>query len=139
MTDVAGADASALGNEIFRSGAASLVIAMRARYPMKQVARSRALAANAVRRTVAHRVGSRAISAHLSPAENFIRPHILELAPYKPILPLDVLSGTSFFAPYFRQSLTGTDIGQLGIPISDIIKLDANENPYGPPQGESHF
>lgn len=47
---------------------------------------------------------------------DFIRPHILELAPYKPILPLDVLSG------------------QLGIPVEQIIKLDANENPYGPPQ-----
>jgi histidinol-phosphate aminotransferase len=40
----------------------------------------------------------------------------LELAPYKPILPLEVLSE------------------QLGIEIEKIVKLDANENPYGPPE-----
>ena len=44
----------------------------------------------------------------------FIRPHIQEMAPYEPILPFDVLSN------------------ELGIPPERLIKLDANENPYGP-------
>jgi histidinol-phosphate aminotransferase len=44
---------------------------------------------------------------------NWVRGHILEMPPYEPILPLDVLSA------------------QLGIPVEQIVKLDANENPYG--------
>lgn len=44
----------------------------------------------------------------------FIRPHIKEMIPYEPILPFDVLSE------------------ELGIPADQLIKLDANENPYGP-------
>jgi histidinol-phosphate aminotransferase len=44
----------------------------------------------------------------------FLRPHIVDMEPYTPILPFDVLSE------------------QLGIPAEQIIKLDANENPYGP-------
>ncbi len=43
-----------------------------------------------------------------------IRPHILEMPPYEPILPFEVLSET------------------LGIPAEKLVKLDANENPYGP-------
>lgn len=43
-----------------------------------------------------------------------LRKHIQEMAPYQPILPFDVLSE------------------QLGIPPDQLIKLDANENPYGP-------
>jgi len=43
-----------------------------------------------------------------------IRPNIIDLKPYTPILPFDVLSQ------------------QLGRRPEDIIKLDANENPYGP-------
>ena len=43
-----------------------------------------------------------------------IRPNIATLKPYTPIAPFEVLSQ------------------QLGRPIADIIKLDANENPYGP-------
>jgi len=31
---------------------------------------------------------------------------------------------------YYREH-----IEQLGIPVQSIIKLDANENPYGPPPG----
>lgn len=42
------------------------------------------------------------------------RPNLLELAPYEPIEPLDVLAQ------------------QLGIAEEDIVKLDGNENPYGP-------
>ncbi|HEY3291420.1 MAG TPA: histidinol-phosphate transaminase [Anaerolineae bacterium] len=47
-------------------------------------------------------------------AEDLIAPHLLAMEPYAPIVPFDVLSK------------------RLGIPRSDIIKLDANENPYGP-------
>ncbi len=45
----------------------------------------------------------------------FVRSHIQDLEPYEPIIPLDVLSD------------------QLQIPIENLIKLDANENPYGMP------
>jgi histidinol-phosphate aminotransferase len=43
-----------------------------------------------------------------------IRPNIATLKPYTPIAPFEVLSQ------------------QLGRPAAEIIKLDANENPYGP-------
>ena len=46
--------------------------------------------------------------------QNLVRPNIADMAPYTPIVPFDVLSK------------------RLGIPAEDIIKLDANENPYGP-------
>jgi len=45
----------------------------------------------------------------------FIREHLRNLAPYTPILPFEVLSA------------------QLGRTPAEIVKLDANENPYGPP------
>jgi histidinol-phosphate aminotransferase len=45
--------------------------------------------------------------------KSFIRAHIRDLQPYEPIVPLDVLSEN------------------LGIPIDKLVKLDANENPYG--------
>jgi histidinol-phosphate aminotransferase len=45
---------------------------------------------------------------------HLIRPHIADLEPYTPIVPLDVLAQ------------------RLGLPVERIIKLDANENPYGP-------
>ncbi|XWS23346.1 hypothetical protein CRYUN_Cryun28dG0005200 [Craigia yunnanensis] len=48
--------------------------------------------------------------------DSFIRPHLRNLSPYQPILPFEVLSA------------------KLGRKPEDIIKLDANENPYGPPQ-----
>jgi histidinol-phosphate aminotransferase len=47
--------------------------------------------------------------------DSFIRHHLRKLAPYQPILPFEVLSS------------------RLGRKPEDIIKLDANENPYGPP------
>jgi histidinol-phosphate aminotransferase len=43
-----------------------------------------------------------------------LRPDVAMMEPYTPILPFDVLSS------------------QLGIAPEQIIKLDANENPYGP-------
>lgn len=46
--------------------------------------------------------------------KNYLRQHIRDMEPYTPILPFDVISA------------------QLGIPEDQIIKLDANENPYGP-------
>jgi histidinol-phosphate aminotransferase len=46
--------------------------------------------------------------------DSIIRPNITGLKPYTPILPFEVLSQ------------------QLGRQPGDIIKLDANENPYGP-------
>ena len=49
-----------------------------------------------------------------TPHKNLIRPDIADMAPYTPIVPFDVLSK------------------RLGIPAEDIVKLDANENPYGP-------
>lgn len=45
----------------------------------------------------------------------YLRPHLLKLAPYTPIEPFEVLSQ------------------RFGRKPEDIIKLDANENPYGPP------
>jgi len=46
---------------------------------------------------------------------SFLRSHLLRLAPYTPIEPFEILS-----AKYGRSP-------------QDIVKLDANENPYGPP------
>ncbi len=46
--------------------------------------------------------------------ESFIAPHLRQMQPYTPIVPFEVLSK------------------QLGRDASEIVKLDANENPYGP-------
>lgn len=46
--------------------------------------------------------------------ESFISPHLRQMQPYTPIVPFEVLSG------------------QLGRDPRQIVKLDANENPYGP-------
>jgi histidinol-phosphate aminotransferase len=45
---------------------------------------------------------------------DFVRKHVLELPSYEPILPYDVLSE------------------ELGIGTDQLVKLDANENPFGP-------
>ncbi len=45
---------------------------------------------------------------------NLLLPHIADMAPYTPIAPFEVLSR------------------QLGRAPEEIVKLDANENPYGP-------
>ncbi len=46
--------------------------------------------------------------------QSIIRPELLTMEPYTPIVPFDVLSA------------------RLGRAPADIVKLDANENPYGP-------
>lgn len=46
--------------------------------------------------------------------ESYIRLHVRAMPAYEPILPYAVLST------------------ELGIPVDQLIKLDANENPYGP-------
>ena len=46
--------------------------------------------------------------------QSLLNPHLAGLEEYTPIQPFEVLSQ------------------RLGIPASEIIKLDANENPYGP-------
>eukprot|EP00239_Pterosperma_sp_CCMP1384_P003514 CAMPEP_0197850944 /NCGR_PEP_ID=MMETSP1438-20131217/16829_1 /TAXON_ID=1461541 /ORGANISM="Pterosperma sp., Strain CCMP1384" /LENGTH=367 /DNA_ID=CAMNT_0043464369 /DNA_START=293 /DNA_END=1396 /DNA_ORIENTATION=- len=48
-------------------------------------------------------------------SSDFVRPHLKKLAPYTPIEPFEILSE------------------KLGRSPEDIVKLDANENPYGPP------
>jgi histidinol-phosphate aminotransferase len=48
-------------------------------------------------------------------AEDFVRPHLLKLKAYTPIEPFEILAQ------------------RLGRQPADIVKLDANENPYGPP------
>lgn len=49
----------------------------------------------------------------MNPALDFVRKHIKDMPAYEPILPYEVLSE------------------EIGIPIERLIKLDANENPYG--------
>ena len=49
-----------------------------------------------------------------TPLQSLLNPHLADLEEYTPIQPFEVLSQ------------------RLGIPASEIIKLDANENPYGP-------
>ncbi len=46
--------------------------------------------------------------------EKLIAPHLRSMSPYTPIVPFDVLSK------------------RLGLTRDEIVKLDANENPYGP-------
>ncbi|MEI2611473.1 MAG: aminotransferase class I/II-fold pyridoxal phosphate-dependent enzyme [Candidatus Promineifilaceae bacterium] len=46
--------------------------------------------------------------------QQLLRPDIVAMEPYTPIVPFEVLSA------------------RLGRPVAEIIKLDANENPYGP-------
>ncbi|MBW8011115.1 MAG: histidinol-phosphate transaminase [Chloroflexi bacterium] len=50
----------------------------------------------------------------ISDINTFIRPNLMNMPDYKPIYPLDVIADN------------------LGIPQDQLIKLDANENPFGP-------
>ena len=54
-------------------------------------------------------------ASSINNSQQYVRAHILELTPYTPIVPFEVLSE------------------QLGLAPEAIVKLDANENPYGPP------
>src|SRR5688572_33405758 len=45
---------------------------------------------------------------------DLVQPHLRQSPPYVPVLPPGVLAE------------------RLGLPVEQIIKLDANENPYGP-------
>jgi len=47
-------------------------------------------------------------------ASDFVRSHVLDMEAYQPIFPFEVISQ------------------KLGLAPKEIIKLDANENPYGP-------
>ena len=47
-------------------------------------------------------------------ARDLVREHLLRMPGYEPVEPIDVVAK------------------QLGIPEGQIVKLDANENPYGP-------
>ena len=51
---------------------------------------------------------------HPSPYRALLNPHLADLEEYTPIEPFEVLSA------------------RLGVPAECIVKLDANENPYGP-------
>ncbi|KAK4860040.1 hypothetical protein QYF36_016222 [Acer negundo] len=53
--------------------------------------------------------------------DSFIRQHLRNLSPYQSVLPFEVLST------------------KLGRKPEDIIKIDANESPYGPPPEASHM
>ena len=44
----------------------------------------------------------------------FVQPHLMEMPAYEPVEPIDVIAR------------------RLGVPESQIVKLDGNENPYGP-------
>ena len=55
------------------------------------------------------------MSAPAFSVEQLVRPDILSMEEYQPVVPLDVLSI------------------ELGIPQERLVKLDANENPYGAP------
>ncbi|PSC74017.1 histidinol-phosphate aminotransferase [Micractinium conductrix] len=66
-------------------------------------------------RSVATRVAAPERAGGSMRAEDFVRPHLLKLKAYTPIEPFEILAQ------------------RLGRDAKDIVKLDANENPYGPP------
>ncbi|KAH8490013.1 hypothetical protein H0E87_022514 [Populus deltoides] len=67
--------------------------------------------------------------------DSFIRFHLRKLSPYQSILPFEVvvcaitLISSCENVKAFEMILSA----QLGRKPEDIVKLDANENPYGPP------
>ncbi|KAF8085946.1 hypothetical protein N665_0641s0003 [Sinapis alba] len=73
--------------------------------------KSRALRQNISEVCCVHNTKSKTLTMR----DSFIHPHLRMLAAYQPILPFEVM------------------YAQLGRKLEDIVKLDANENPYGPP------
>lgn len=61
------------------------------------------------------RAGAQANGTQAPSGTSFLRPHLFDLKAYTPIEPFEILSA------------------KLGRAPEDIVKLDANENPYGPP------
>lgn len=74
-----------------------------------RLARQRTAMAQAVAST------DRVQHPHIKSGVDFLRPHLLKVAPYTPIEPFEVLAA------------------RYGRTPQQIVKLDANENPYGPP------
>lgn len=64
--------------------------------------------------SVNHSGGERGQAEAIFDCRDWLRPEVLALEAYHPIQPFEVLSA------------------RLGIPAEAIVKLDANENPYGP-------
>ena len=87
--------------------AASQSAAAKQRMWMAAAAQASGAAAPAAQQQVA--------AASAPPPSPFLRSHLLKLAPYTPIEPFEILSA------------------KLGRRPEEIVKLDANENPYGPP------
>jgi len=66
-------------------------------------------------RRCATRAAAQASEARAPSGTSFLRQHLFDLKAYTPIEPFEILSA------------------KLGRSPEDIVKLDANENPYGPP------
>ncbi len=69
--------------------------------------------------------------------ESLVRPDIVAMEPYTPILPFEVLAEQLGRLP--EQARPSAELvklnvesGSAGLPESLLCKLDANENPYGP-------
>ncbi|KAK6939777.1 hypothetical protein RJ641_029308 [Dillenia turbinata] len=71
--------------------------------------------------------------------DSFIRPHLRNLSPYQAILPFEVIMGYCLPFSYSCFAILPSALNEhvlstrLGRKPEEIIKLDANENPYGPP------
>ncbi|PON45717.1 Histidinol-phosphate aminotransferase family [Parasponia andersonii] len=75
--------------------------------------------------------------------DSFIRSHFRKLSPYQPILPFEETEKARVIqvGEMAGQLTSESSVlsSQLGRKPEDIIKLDANENPYGPPPEASHI
>lgn len=89
--------------------------ARRRRSPMPTVRASAAEAAAAAASAPTSGNGSNGTATGPITAASLVRSHLRNMAPYTPIEPFEVLSA------------------RYGRTPDQIVKLDANENPYGPP------